>query len=104
MAMDPNNIDLQSTDPDLSVDQQGVAQDNGVGDLEDYASAVTQWGEEIVDVVTGGGPAPSTGRFTQPKQPAPTLHPAHRITTPFMVAALVTIVILVIVFIPIPRG
>lgn len=100
---DPNNIDLQSVDPDLSIDDQNPTEQSGVDDLQDYASAVQSWGSDIVEGVTGGAPSPATGRFSSPAScTVPLFHQSHRITTPFIVAALLTVLILVIVFIPKP--
>jgi len=100
MAIDPNGIALQSVDPDLATDDQNPAMQGGIDGLLDYAEAVNRWGEDIADafgtnpaVARPGRSAPSGGI------PAPYFHPAAtRTTTPFVVAMVLTIVILLIVF------
>lgn len=102
MARDPNGIALQSVDPDLSV-QYGV--DSGAGDLMDWASSVVQFGEDATEVLASGG-----GGYSQPA-PAPcaprrrlAFHPAKRMTTPFTVAGVVAVLIIVIVLFPTKGG
>jgi hypothetical protein len=102
MAQDPNGIALQSTDPDLSVDILNPAQQHGVDEWENYADAVNQWGEDVVDdqMVQGVGRATITATGYPQAIYQSYFHPSHRMATPFIVALGVTIVILILVFIP----
>jgi hypothetical protein len=99
MARDPNGIALQSVDNDLSVDDQNPAMQGGFDQLADYADAVTEWGEEIVEEMGRGGAVAS--RFTSNPLRQPSFyHPQNRLNTPFVVAGLLTLVILILVFVP----
>jgi len=96
---DPNNIDLQSVDPDLQTDDQNPAQQGGVDDLLGYSDAVDRWGEDIVNAFGTNMPAVARSSVSKAKA-QPYFHPATRMTTPFVVAGVLVLVILLIVFMP----
>jgi hypothetical protein len=97
---DPNNIDLQSSDPDLGVPQAYVP--GGADDLEDYTATVGQWGPSVADAL-GSYPSEAAIR-SRPCPSQPFFHPSKRLTTPFTVAAVLGLLILIIVFIPASRS
>jgi len=100
---DPNDIALQSVDPDLSSQGDDLT-DGGAGDLMDYAASVGQWGadstETLLADVSGGALALAPLRRPCGPRPQSIFHASTRITTPFTVAAVVAVLILVIVLIP----
>src|SRR5271163_275763 len=96
---DPSNIDLQSVDPDLSVDEQRE-NDGGATDLMDYASAVSQWGEDSVQYTNAIASEVSQVSRRPNMRPEPIFHPTHSVKMPFIVAGVLVVVILLIVFIP----
>jgi hypothetical protein len=95
---DPNGIALTSEDVDLSVYQTAVG-DGGAADLEDYASTVAMWGPDTVDSVltdgvrTAGAVGSGSGRVQ-------IYHQSKRMATPFVIASVVAILILIVVFFP----
>ena len=100
---DPNGIDLQSVDTDLSVDDQNPAQQNGVTDLEDYASAVDQWGEDVVEAFGRGGAEGSrTSSSTGSSRIGSTsyFHPRNNLSAPFLIGLIAVFFVLLIVFVP----
>lgn len=99
MARDPNNIDLQSTDPDLSVDDQNPAQQHGVTDLLDYADAVDKWGEDVVDAYGRGG-AEGTRQSSSKTRNTPYFHSRNNLNAPFIIGMIAVFVVLLIVFVP----
>jgi hypothetical protein len=96
---DPNGIDLQSVDPDLSIDDQNPTGQHGVQDWEDYADAVNKWGEETVDSFGRGG---AEATRESPTSPAfvPYFHPSNNLNVPFIVGIVAVFVVLLIVFLP----
>jgi hypothetical protein len=97
---DPNNIDLQSVDPDLSVDQD-LDNDGGATDLEDYAAGVQQWGQDTVEMTTTVASTVSNIRRRPTFPGEPVFHGTHQIKTPAIVAGIMIAAILLLVFLPI---
>jgi len=98
MAHDPNDIAMTSSDVDLSVYQDAVG-DGGANDWADYANTVSQWGTETTDGVLGqGARAPVSGSCGSGR--VNLYHPSKRMTTPFVIASVVAILILIVVFFP----
>lgn len=97
MAHDPNGIALTSSDVDLS-NYQEVFGDGGAGDLQDYASVVQNWGSETTDDVLSDGPVAVSSGCSTAKQSL--YHPSKRMATPFVIASVVAILILIVVFFP----
>lgn len=105
MARDPNNVALQTVDPDLSTDPDEYS-DGGAGDLMDYGASVMQFGENTLEtLLTDDSPTPDaaykpTRRSCGERVPRSVFHPGHDMKTPFTIAACVAVLILVIVLIP----
>jgi hypothetical protein len=95
---DPNDIAMTSADVDLSV-YQDAAGDGGANDWADYANTVSVWGADTTDSVLSDGVrtagAPSCGTGTRSLY-----HPSKRMATPFVIASVVAILILIVVFFP----
>jgi hypothetical protein len=99
MAHDPNGIALTSEDVDLSVYQDAMG-DGGAQDWQDYASTVQNWGSETTDGVLSSGPRVPRGGGACGTGTRSLYHPSKRMATPFVVASVVAILILIVVFFP----
>lgn len=101
MARDPNGIAMQSVDPDLASQGDDLT-DGGASDLMDFGTSVMQWGEDSTDALLSlGGTVSPKAPSRPPKSCQPArFHASTRITTPFTVAAVVCVLILVVVLIP----
>ena len=98
MAHDPNDIAMTSSDVDLSVYQDAVG-DGGANDWADYANTVSQWGADTTDSVLSGE-ARTAGSVGCGSGRVNLYHPSKRMTTPFVIASVVAILILIVVFFP----